>query len=82
MEISQREAWAGVQAASMGTGGFVSPPPGEVFSGAGDHPAVGSHGPPGAVREQDIGTAAGARLHALCCPSLSLACCMNACCFL
>ena len=44
----------------MGTGGFVSPPPGTAFSGADDRPAVGAQGPPGSVRGLDAGDAAGA----------------------
>ena len=38
------------QASGMGTGGFMSPPSGESFSGADNRPAVGAQGPPGAVK--------------------------------
>lgn len=34
----------------MATGGFMSPPSGESFSGADNRPAVGAQGPPGSVQ--------------------------------
>ena len=51
--------WVPDQASGMGTGGFMSPPSGESFSGADNRPAVGAQGPPGAVKGLNPGEGEG-----------------------
>ncbi|KAK9917346.1 hypothetical protein WJX75_003402 [Coccomyxa subellipsoidea] len=49
----QRQAGQ-AQADSMGTGGFLNPPPGEVYDGAHNTPEIPEHGTPGTVKGANL----------------------------
>lgn len=49
----QRQAGQ-AQADSMGTGGFLNPPPGEVYNGAHNTPEIPEHGTPGTVKGANL----------------------------
>lgn len=50
------------QADSMGTGGFLNPPPGEVFDETHATPQVPEQGPPGTIKGANLDSA-GTRMH-------------------